>query len=669
MRNFKIIQGILWRRRELFVKLSIEKKTVFKSLVWVLIVMLLAIFWYKAKYEDRDEIEFSYISKDGSSYLDEIVDGQEVCETFIMPVSELEGFSLALVTFGRKNDMTLDVTLKRSDGDIVKQWKLQGNEIEDNSDYDFMLRGVEKSVVCGEKYEVILSTENASEGNAVSVRVSEKEGNRNAQLVINGKEYENDICMKIYYSYEGFFKAFFWTISIMIALVMGIGIIIVENDKVKLHYKVGICLLLVGTVFMVVLPPLTSPDEEKHYANAYAISNFLMGEEVTDEDGLVYVREEDTYGIIKNLNGVMSYYRFYCTENPDYEDAIKERTSHKLGRPLDISPIAYVVSGVAITMGRLLKFHSNALMLFGAWVNLLVYCGIVTYAIKLIPYGKRTLAMISFLPMVISTLASYSYDVINLALIILFFAACMYCVYEKEKITWKDTTGLVILAILFVPIKVVYIGIVGTVFLIGNDKYKNRYQAIASKLAVCIISCAVTLIGMLSRVNTNTVKNAEGISMGILAWVCHLGKVYANTIIDYSTFYVKSMIGYSLGSLNVIIPDWLIICIGALLVLTVVLDGNKIPKKPFRKCFCWVLGIGGCGLVLISSYFIFGGNEGADLVQGIQGRYFIPLLIYLPFMFASNQIEEKNSMTEVLLKSAMFLNVLTIFEVMYVVLG
>ena len=59
-----------------------------------------------------------------------------------------------------------------------------------------------------------------------------------------------------------------------------------------LYFGVVMCL---GILYMLVLAPLSAPDEVSHYISAYELSNRFLGLPGTDEDGYIYIRAEDDW--------------------------------------------------------------------------------------------------------------------------------------------------------------------------------------------------------------------------------------------------------------------------------------------------------------------------------------------------------------------------------------
>ena len=53
--------------------------------------------------------------------------------------------------------------------------------------------------------------------------------------------------------------------------------------------------LLLGLLYLFVLPPLSGPDEISHYISAYQLSSHMLGQPANSEDGHVLVRAQDWF--------------------------------------------------------------------------------------------------------------------------------------------------------------------------------------------------------------------------------------------------------------------------------------------------------------------------------------------------------------------------------------
>lgn len=91
--------------------------------------------------------------------------------------------------------------------------------------------------------------------------------------------------------------------------------------------------LILGLLFLFVLPPLSAPDEISHYVSAYQLSSKILGMPSNAPNGRVLLRPQDVW--VEDLDGVYEY-------EPDEAGNLKvvlesSEGSRKLGDPLDQS--------------------------------------------------------------------------------------------------------------------------------------------------------------------------------------------------------------------------------------------------------------------------------------------------------------------------------------------
>ncbi|MDR1017621.1 MAG: hypothetical protein LBM02_02840, partial [Lachnospiraceae bacterium] len=60
-------------------------------------------------------------------------------------------------------------------------------------------------------------------------------------------------------------------------IVLFLLLYIANKKQVKLHKTFFICSMVLGLVYMTLIPPLVAPDEPIHFYRAYEISNKMMG--------------------------------------------------------------------------------------------------------------------------------------------------------------------------------------------------------------------------------------------------------------------------------------------------------------------------------------------------------------------------------------------------------
>lgn len=114
------------------------------------------------------------------------------------------------------------------------------------------------------------------------------------------------------------------------------------------------------------------------------------------------------------------------------------------------------------------------------------------------------------------------------------------------------------------------------------------------------------------------------------------------TLVETGSWYWQTMVGSSLSWFDVPIHGCLI------LVLTVCLFLSVFPIKNEKEVFItkkqklWIGTIIFCGVVLIILSMLTWTDVGSKLFQGVQGRYFLPILPLFLLLFRGKGLFWKN---------------------------
>ncbi|HEY1978479.1 MAG TPA: DUF2142 domain-containing protein, partial [Xanthobacteraceae bacterium] len=102
-------------------------------------------------------------------------------------------------------------------------------------------------------------------------------------------------------------------------------------------------------------------------------------------------------------------------------------------------------------------------------------------------------------------------------------------------------------------------------------------------------------------------------------------KVIVYSIRHHHTFYFKSLIGV-LGWLTIYLPTTVYVFAASALLLSVLTEPADVPRLPgFAVVWNILLLIASVLLIFTSTYLIFE-YVASSTIEGVQGRYFIPLL-------------------------------------------
>lgn len=442
--------------------------------------------------------------------------------------------------------------------------------------------------------------------------------------------------------------------------------------------------LILGFFYLTVLPPMSAPDEECHFAMAYSYSNVILGGKRTIGEA----------GTRENGNGCMFYYiparstdAIYIRENYDFEyvwqypnftnytDCIegldnfsgyeKQFNDVFIGRFTNASIIVYLPAVLGITLARVLGFGSMQLIFIGRIFNYLFFCFCGYYAIKKIPFAKKAFLVALFMPMTLHLAASYSYDSVLIASSYLLVAYSFYLIYKKQTITWRDILVLTTTVLFVSSAKVFYSFIALLLLLIPVQKYKCHKDKIVVMLCIFLCACIGIISSSLSGIQGYI--NSENSTTYYTLSYC-LGHIeetlflFINSIIQCAEYYYGTMVGYLLGWLDFRISYFIVILFSVLIFIGSIESYDVIPDT---KCTSVCLIIASLITTCILLTTILWTPIGDEIVSGFQGRYLIEAfpLVLIFTQKVNNHFSTKNNNTNLIGTTVFILNTLCLLTV------
>lgn len=442
----------------------------------------------------------------------------------------------------------------------------------------------------------------------------------------------------------------------------------------SLYFGIIMCL---GILYMLVLAPLSAPDEVSHYISAYELSNRFLGLPGADEDGYIYIREADDW-----IEDVNQEFRNWKEEQKDAventaddakEDqkgtpvilgqtlkeetykaihdggAVKKETVHdessekmsglRVSRQPSVrtTPLAYVPQALGFTLARVLGLNSIALLYLGRFFNLLLFAAVGTLTIKRLSFGKNAFFGVSILPMSLHLAASLSYDVVILAGSGLFAAVCLDLAYKAEKVSVKDVVLLAYIMAVMGPCKMVYGAIAGFCLLIPVKKFGNW-----KKWTISAVAVLGSFLAAMDVVNLRTVAMYTQESDSYVAWAeeagysfaelihqpVHVLQLFYNTVAWQGESLYSGMLGEALGNRDAVLnTPYLVILLltVCLILLALKKPGEEIVIKIKARLWIWFICLVIFGALMFSMLLAWT-PKSSNMVQGVQGRYMLPLL-------------------------------------------
>ena len=457
-------------------------------------------------------------------------------------------------------------------------------------------------------------------------------------LLVNGQTTTERLRMSVVYG-GGLNKTFF--ILFALGIIAVIGIFVMPVKWAKPENMVLILVSVIGISMAVINPAFQECDGPSHFYRSMDVSfGNILGSfaNLTHEDGVIYVPE--------NVQEIA--YRKLTPNGSEGTGYLEYLQTHKFSKNKikmtyydSVTSVVYWPQGLGIFLGRTFNFSIYGVILMGRIFNLLAYMGLAYAAVRFMPFYKNLMAMLAVMPLSIYQASSLSQDAVLNGAGFLFVALCCYYAFdEKVKLNWKKTLLLGILLLTMLLSKYVYACLGLLVFMIPKDKFNSRkdyWKSFVIALLPLTIIGGYVIFQLSSGISglqagagdgADTMTQMQYLKTYPIAAV----KVIISTLIVNLNDYLQQL--NILGSMNY--PLTLLAVIEPCFLLGVgLLDGQEVRDriKIKHRILILLAFVITFAAIMIGLYIGDGiaNPVGSSVINGIQGRYFILMLI-LPFL-------------------------------------
>lgn len=519
----------------------------------------------------------------------------------------------------------------------------------------------------GKVYYILLTFEGLGSEGAYSMATAGGAASfPDGALFVDGVEQDADLSFLLYSPDAMFLRAPYWILAVFLIFAFTLATYFIFIRKWRIEKVFLFSALSLGFVFMFLSTPYSGYDEPAHFDTAYRYSNAMMMKGLETETGGVLKRESDASmnGLTPARTSLRSYRTAYDGLFLQDDSPLVDDTDARFVRE---APYVYFPSAVAITIGRILHFGRIPLLYFGRFFNLLSFVLITYFAIRRMPFGKPVLFATAMMPMMLHQAASYSYDACIVALSAFFIANCLYVAFTEKEIRLRDLAALCVAGALLAPLKMIY-GILCLLFLlipIWKLGTKRRYFTTAGIFCagVVLAYCASKLVILFQTV-AETEKLAIATTTPTIAYsvsdLIHTPGVFLNLF----AANIRSEIGNFLMSMAsglyfINLPNYIgILCLFLLVFSSFREEKEKQYLNGKHKAI--ILGI---VLLIYIGLHVAGFTwtaKNSTMIQGVQGRYFLPVIPVLLLCLRNSTLTYKRSFERPVMFSAYVLNVLTL---------
>ena len=402
-------------------------------------------------------------------------------------------------------------------------------------------------------------------------------------------------------------------------------------------------LIPLSLIYWMFMIPSHVPDEVSHLWKTYEISEGIL---VSDKKENTKVPRDLITMLKPNINkyGELNTALY---EKTDYNDKVEVNNTAKT-YPFFL----YIFGAIGFFIARILNLNILVGCYLAQLINTIIFLIAAYYSIKIIPFGKLAITSVIFMPMFLHQATSTSADCIINAIVMFFIAFTIYLIFKEKEINRKEQITFFIFSILLAISKYVYLPIIGLGLILIFTKNMTKKQKVIL-LTTSIIIATISALAYFVFSNTyesaftayfeeNNINTSEQIKH-IISQPMNFLETLRITFHDRGENYIYEMVGNHLGWLCIQVPNITITAYIVLMIASCFVEENKVTFSTKQKSFNILISIAVILLVIAGLYLTWT-TVGANIAEGIQGRYFIPVafIILLCLCKKQNHIKIKN---------------------------
>lgn len=404
--------------------------------------------------------------------------------------------------------------------------------------------------------------------------------------------------------------------------------------------------LLFGIPMIFLIPPGAGYDEEDHLVRIWEMArgSLLPGQLGPQEMQYPIVFRDFAYRQQGNSGVIDAAYWEKYRRTSLYEDGIVRR---ELDTKSVYSPPLLLPQAVAMRL-----FHrgedSSALTLFYAsrFASLISYLVLGWLSIRLLPDGKWILFVLALAPMALFQAATISPDAISNGIGFLFIAGSLRAAMQNEP-GWREAVGLLFLVFLLFLAKLNLIPLVLLPFLIMPPGRFRQPRVYFFLLAGTVILFLLEVAGwnLIAAARSNPLMANDANPKDQILYIAgYPFTFFINLIKDAITngwTYFQGWIngyGYFFWTPPLVIAVFFLLGLGAALRI----DSTREWIDAKDRLAFGVVFLAGYLATILSVYLTFT-PPGVNYILGVQGRYFVVLV--LPIFLAISSIARPNKLS------------------------
>jgi hypothetical protein len=299
-------------------------------------------------------------------------------------------------------------------------------------------------------------------------------------------------------------------------------------------------------------------------------------------------------------------------------DQVRWRGSASLnsfGNTAPYPPFLYLPAVVAVRISQMLGIGVDRSLFLARAATALAAALVNAAALTLARRTRYAVAALAMLPMTCSLDASVGQDALIIALSLLAVGWIDRMIERGRPANRGELTGLALALMAVGMARPPYVTFALLPLLTASRlRWASAAAACAVVVAVGAWSALVAAVVLVSRADPCAQASL------LLGDPLRFGAVLLNTLRSYIPGYTAQFVG-ELGWLDTALPPWYVALAFAALAAAFAAAVAGVARRPWLAL---LVAVGGALLIFVVQYLNWT-QPGADLIDGVQGRYFIPL--------------------------------------------
>jgi uncharacterized membrane protein len=404
--------------------------------------------------------------------------------------------------------------------------------------------------------------------------------------------------------------------------------------------------LLGGLLCAALTPPFQAPDETRHFLRIYQIS-----------EGVLFPRAgraELPESVIRVEAGFLEF-QFQPEKKIDLRTwreaaavrlAPERRIETGIGGAALSTPAPYLPQALAALAGRELELPPLAILYLCRLANLSAALAVAWAAVRIAPFYRWLFAFLALDPMALFLRSSTSPDALTNAMALLLVASVLaLAVGPPERERGRIALLLGSATFLVLAKGASYLLLPALVLLIPAEYWRDwgdrRRAAATIGLLIVLTGAGAGLSGWAARRGFSQLRPevAADPAAQMAQIALRPGRFLAIVITDavrHAPVYAIQFVG-NLGWLDTPLPAAVLLGYALLLTALALLDGaSDFTLGGGRRLLVAAITAGTLLAVFASQYLLWTA-VGADIVEGVQGRYFLPLAPAAALLFLNRR--------------------------------